>query len=228
MRVTAIIEDLPPNSYLKGDVFGSSRAAYSQFALYDLTLDQGPFRLSGSSTYTLRPPAARYSCRAAATGTLRLCRSRFAGVPAWVQGRIASDAYRRPAPVASSCRDVCWDVTDVRQRGQDASRRVARHRSPDCRLRLIQLRHADDGSSSPARDGDGRSQVVGRVSKSIDDPVPGRGGHLCRPGHGAGLSAYRGFVASVERCPEAEGRIQLLLATRRSGALSWLRPSGWA
>ena len=53
MRVTAIIEDLPPNSYLKGDVFGSARAAWSQFALYDLTLDQGPFRSSGSRTYTL-------------------------------------------------------------------------------------------------------------------------------------------------------------------------------
>jgi putative ABC transport system permease protein len=58
MRVTAIIEDLPSNSYLKGDVFGSSRAAYSRFALYDLTRDQGPFRFSGSSSYTfirLRP-----------------------------------------------------------------------------------------------------------------------------------------------------------------------------
>ena len=58
MRVTAIVEDLPSNSYLKGDVFGSSLAAYSQFALYDLTPDQGPFRMSGMRTYTfirLRP-----------------------------------------------------------------------------------------------------------------------------------------------------------------------------
>src|ERR1700733_7238245 len=58
MRVTAIVEDLPSNSYLKGDVFGSSLAAYSRFALYDLTLDQGPFRISGLSSYTfirLRP-----------------------------------------------------------------------------------------------------------------------------------------------------------------------------
>ncbi len=58
MRVTAIIEDLPPNSYVKGDVFGSSLAAYSRFALYDLTLDQGPFRRSGQTAYTfirLRP-----------------------------------------------------------------------------------------------------------------------------------------------------------------------------
>ena len=58
MRVTAIIEDLPANSYLKGDVFASSRAAYSRFALYDLTRDQGPFRISGSGSYTfirLRP-----------------------------------------------------------------------------------------------------------------------------------------------------------------------------
>ena len=45
MRVTAIVEDLPTNSYLKGDVFGSGHAAYSSFALYDLTPDQGPFRL---------------------------------------------------------------------------------------------------------------------------------------------------------------------------------------
>jgi putative ABC transport system permease protein len=49
MRVTAIIEDLPSNSYLKGEVFGSSLAPYSEFALYDLTPDQGPFR---SSAYT--------------------------------------------------------------------------------------------------------------------------------------------------------------------------------
>ena len=66
MRITAIIEDLPPNSYLKGDVFGSSRAAYSQFALYDLTQDQGPFRLSGTGTYTLlrlRPGAPGKSMR---------------------------------------------------------------------------------------------------------------------------------------------------------------------
>ena len=58
MRVTAIVEDLPSNSYLKGDVFGSSLAAYSRFALYDLTPDQGPFRISGLSSYTfirLRP-----------------------------------------------------------------------------------------------------------------------------------------------------------------------------
>ncbi len=53
MRVTAIIEDLPSNSYLKGSIFGSSRAAYSQLAHYDLTRDQGPFRLSGLRTYTL-------------------------------------------------------------------------------------------------------------------------------------------------------------------------------
>jgi putative ABC transport system permease protein len=57
MRVTAIVEDLPPNSYLRGEVFGSSLAAYSGFALYDLTPDQGPFR-SLYSNYTfirLRP-----------------------------------------------------------------------------------------------------------------------------------------------------------------------------
>src|SRR6202030_2907230 len=55
MRVTAIIEDLPSNSYLKGEVFGSSLAAYSQFALYDLTADQGPFRLDAYTLIRLRP-----------------------------------------------------------------------------------------------------------------------------------------------------------------------------
>jgi putative ABC transport system permease protein len=55
MRVTAIVEDLPSNSYLKGDVFGSSLAAYSQFALYDLTPDQGPFRISAYTFIRLRP-----------------------------------------------------------------------------------------------------------------------------------------------------------------------------
>src|ERR1700722_14633350 len=43
MRVTAIIEDFPSNSYLKGEVFGSGLAAYSKFALYDFTPDQGHF-----------------------------------------------------------------------------------------------------------------------------------------------------------------------------------------
>jgi putative ABC transport system permease protein len=55
MRVTAIVEDLPSNSYLKGDVFGSSLAADSQFALYDLTPDQGPFRMSAYTFIRLRP-----------------------------------------------------------------------------------------------------------------------------------------------------------------------------
>src|ERR1700689_2404950 len=56
MRVTAIVEDLPSNSYLKGDVFGSSLAAYSRFALYDLTADQGPFRTQSNYTFIrLRP-----------------------------------------------------------------------------------------------------------------------------------------------------------------------------
>jgi putative ABC transport system permease protein len=58
MRVTAIIEDLPSNSYLKGEVFGSSLAAYSTFALYDLTPDQGPFRTQSNYTFVrLRPGA---------------------------------------------------------------------------------------------------------------------------------------------------------------------------
>jgi putative ABC transport system permease protein len=58
MRVTAIIEDLPSNSYLQGEVFGSSLAAYSQFALYDLTLDQGPFRINAYTFIRLRPGTA--------------------------------------------------------------------------------------------------------------------------------------------------------------------------
>jgi putative ABC transport system permease protein len=56
MRVTAVTEDLPSNSYLKGDVFGSSLAAYSQVALYDLTRDQGLFRTQSNYTFVrLRP-----------------------------------------------------------------------------------------------------------------------------------------------------------------------------
>jgi putative ABC transport system permease protein len=55
MRVSAVIEDLPSNSYLKGEVFGSSLAAYSPFALYDLTSDQGPFRASAYTFVRLRP-----------------------------------------------------------------------------------------------------------------------------------------------------------------------------
>src|SRR5580698_2314586 len=56
MRVTAIISDLPSNSYVKGEVFGSSLASYSTFALYDLTADQGPFRTQSNYTFIrLRP-----------------------------------------------------------------------------------------------------------------------------------------------------------------------------
>ena len=56
MRVTAIIDDLPSNSYVKGNVFGSSLAAYSAFTLYDLTPDQGPFRTQSNYTFIrLRP-----------------------------------------------------------------------------------------------------------------------------------------------------------------------------
>jgi putative ABC transport system permease protein len=51
MRVTAIVEDLPSNSYVKGEVFGSRLAVYSAFALYDLTADQGPFRTQGNYTF---------------------------------------------------------------------------------------------------------------------------------------------------------------------------------
>ena len=55
MRVTAVIEDLPSNSYVKGDVFGSGLAAYSPFAYYDLTSDQGPFRARAYTFIRLRP-----------------------------------------------------------------------------------------------------------------------------------------------------------------------------
>lgn len=59
MRVGAIIEDLPANSYVKGEVFGSSLAAYSEFAQYELTADQGPFRNNGNYTFIrLRPGAS--------------------------------------------------------------------------------------------------------------------------------------------------------------------------
>jgi putative ABC transport system permease protein len=58
MRVTAVVEDLPPNSYLKGAVFASSLAAYSRFALYELTPDQGPFRISAYTFIRLRPGAS--------------------------------------------------------------------------------------------------------------------------------------------------------------------------
>jgi putative ABC transport system permease protein len=56
MRVTAIIDDLPSNSYLKGEVFGSGLAAYSMFAHYDLTPDQGPFRNNNTYTFIRLPP----------------------------------------------------------------------------------------------------------------------------------------------------------------------------
>jgi len=55
MRVTAVIEDLPSNSYIQGHVFGSSLAAYSRFALYDLTAEQGPFRANAYTFIRLRP-----------------------------------------------------------------------------------------------------------------------------------------------------------------------------
>jgi putative ABC transport system permease protein len=55
MRVAAVIDDLPSNSYLKGEVFGSGLAAYSRFALYDLTQDQGPFRANAYTFIRLRP-----------------------------------------------------------------------------------------------------------------------------------------------------------------------------
>jgi putative ABC transport system permease protein len=58
MRVTAVIEDLPSNSYLKGEVFGSGLAAYSPFAFYDLTRDQGAFRSNAYTFIRVRPGTA--------------------------------------------------------------------------------------------------------------------------------------------------------------------------
>jgi putative ABC transport system permease protein len=55
MRVTAVIEDLPSNTYLKGEVFGSSLASYSQVALYNLTPEEGPFRQNAYTFIRLRP-----------------------------------------------------------------------------------------------------------------------------------------------------------------------------
>jgi|HubBroStandDraft_6_1064221.scaffolds.fasta_scaffold30611_3 putative ABC transport system permease protein len=58
MRVAAVIEDLPSNSYIKGEIFASSLAAYSPFALYNLTSDQGPFRANAYTFIRLRPHAS--------------------------------------------------------------------------------------------------------------------------------------------------------------------------
>jgi putative ABC transport system permease protein len=57
MRVAAVIEDLPSNSYVQGEVFGSSLAAYSKVAQYDLTEDQGPFRMNAYTFIRLQPGA---------------------------------------------------------------------------------------------------------------------------------------------------------------------------
>jgi len=57
MRVAAVVEDLPSHSYVQGEVFGSSLAAYSKFALSDLTQDQGPFRMNAYTFIRLRPGA---------------------------------------------------------------------------------------------------------------------------------------------------------------------------
>ncbi len=76
MRVTAVIEDLPSNSYLKGEVFGSSLASYSLFALYDLTQEQGPFRLDAYTFIRLRPGASLQQVRedlAAYANAIRRC-----------------------------------------------------------------------------------------------------------------------------------------------------------
>jgi putative ABC transport system permease protein len=63
MRVAAVIEDLPSNSYVQGEVFASSLAAYSKFALYDLTQDQGPFRMNAYTFIRLQPGAPAQELR---------------------------------------------------------------------------------------------------------------------------------------------------------------------
>ena len=59
MRVTAIIEDLPSNSYLKGEVFGSSLAAYS--AVRALRSHTRSRTISYSKQLYFHPPAAWHS-----------------------------------------------------------------------------------------------------------------------------------------------------------------------
>jgi putative ABC transport system permease protein len=141
MRITAIIDDLPTNSYVKGDVFGSSLAAYSAFALYDLTADQGPFRTQSNYTFIrLRPGTPVQQMQQAL--------SKFGHIDclsAWVHHWTASDAYWRITPV------TFWHITDIPQRRQDASCCPHRHCRLDHHLGIIQFRHADDCSSSPAR-----------------------------------------------------------------------------
>ena len=98
MRVAAVIEDPPANSYVKGEVFGSSLAAYSQFALYDLTSDQGPFRANAYTFIRLRPGSPvqqmqqELSAFAARNSTC---------LPTWVHRRTASDAHWRFTLIAS-------------------------------------------------------------------------------------------------------------------------------
>ena len=72
MRVAAVIEDLPSNSYVKGEVFGSSLAAYSRVRAVRSHTRSGA--ISDERLY-LHPPAAWCTCAADATGTLRLCSS---------------------------------------------------------------------------------------------------------------------------------------------------------
>ena len=132
MRVTAIIEDLPSNSYVKGEVFGSSLAAYS--TVRALRSHAGSRTISYSKQLYFHPPAAWHICAADAAGTLRLCNSQFGHfdcLPTWVHRWTASDAYWRLAPVTS------WRITDVPQRRQDASRCPGRHCGLDYHLGII-------------------------------------------------------------------------------------------
>ena len=146
MRVTAIMEDLPSNSYVKGEVFGSSLAAYSTFALYELTPDQGPFRTQSNYTFIrLRPgtPVQQMQQELSAFATHNSDTSTVYP-PGFTVGLHLT-------PIGDLHLSPPGESTDVPQRRQDASRRPGRHCGLDHHLGIIQFRHADDCSSSPAR-----------------------------------------------------------------------------
>jgi putative ABC transport system permease protein len=132
MRVTAIIEDLSSNSYVKGEVFGSNLAAYSAFALYDLTLDQGPFRTQSNYTFIrLRPGTPvrqmRQELSAFASHNSDTSTVYPPGFTVGLHLTPIGDLHLSPS----------WRITDVPQRGQDASRCAGRHCGPDYRLGII-------------------------------------------------------------------------------------------
>ena len=58
MRVAAVVEDLPSNSSLKGEVFASGLAPFSIFALWAETPEESPFRESAFTYVQLKPGAS--------------------------------------------------------------------------------------------------------------------------------------------------------------------------